>query len=1313
MFHAPRQATVDLALGGAAHAQPSEFASLPATAAPLLGPLRPAELEESKEHADISFLTGETGISQQHLAFWAVAARLSATSELPAELFYGLFRAGVPADANVAVLASSTQGVDLEANAQRLLQGVLSTSAASVTAAVQSVVESNLIPASYAERALADLGRLTELASHNALTSTQGFGKTSFGSVLDTLAVEPSVQERFIALYTAAAGTARSSFWSDLAMNPAFTTAQVADLRFGVIVGRLTRGYLPLITELAAQRSAGQISGVPDLARLTAADWARLLQQGQNGQLIGAPTFIDAPTPQLAVQTYATMLERFFTRAYPTTAFAARAAADSGGPFTAAGATASFLDANPKFDLRYTNIDAYAATTEISADIRPTLLAAQRLVKVNSTYSVMSALMADGVQSAHQVYSMGRDRFIAKYGQLPALGATEAARTWVQAEQTYAVALAVATKFNATLSATSPAAAAIVLPQDVQTQVAAFPNLQTLFGSVSMCACQDCQSVLGDAAYLVDTLDFLAQRSASGGQSVRDELLKRRPDIAQIQLSCPNTDTALPYIDLVNELLEDTVAPAGPADPTYMPNRQTTLSTPELDANPEYVNQAAYNTLSTTVYPWTLPFDYALAETRTYLGQLNLSRAQLIRTFQAPGGYPSPQADALAREALGLSELQADIITGGPLAAGYQSWDYWGLQQAANTITDPADPTKTVTGTWIDVLSQVRVLLARASLDYTDLARLLNTVFINADGAVTITASPPDSCDVNTMTLSGLTQDVLDRLHRFVRLWRCLGWDPYDLDNAITTMQSTTAPGLPQLSPQFLRQTACAAAAMTAYSLPVASDVALFAPAPTAATIATRDIPTLPGDDERYSLYHDLFENLTVLNPPDPVFMLNASGTEIAAIASAPQLSDHSAALTAALGISASDLALAIASFTDGSLTLANLCALYRHTVLATALGVTITELITLLAIIEAPTAAAPYHEVVQPFDGTRPESLAAFAATYATITADGLSIEQADYILRNADAANRMAPDPVAVGTVLLTLYNGLVKIAAELAFSADPTGQATGKELAKFLSAADVSAVMAILAGSSTLSGSDQDNLIGAALGPYMNAAAAQASLAGGAALPAGEARFGYVLQNMLAYETQTRSAGLVVQTLAQALGLATATASLLLTEWFPSASTPGSFLITDFLAIANAALADTTDPVPPSNPAFAPLFTAYAALTKTALIITSLNLSTTDVRWWHDSGVAAGWLDPTTLPSTLQAAADGRCYRLCRLHQRHHGPQQDPGSGRHLRHIVWRRIRGHEERLPQWPCRHDPMADRNARGALRRPGQPSRPG
>src|SRR5262249_53175914 len=149
----------------------------------------------------------------------------------------------------------------------------------------------------------------------------------------------------------------------------------------------------------------------------------------------------------------------------------------------------------------------------------------------------------------------------------------------------------------------------------------------------------------------------------------------------------------------------------------------------------------------------------------------------------------------------------------------------------------------------------------------------------------------------------------------------------YDLDNAIRSLASTNTAGLAQLNNQLLRQLACVSAAMKTYSLSVASAVALFAPTPTSVTIATRQIPTLPGDDPVYSLYHDLFENLTVLNPPDPIFALNAAG-QIAALATSPspnpppKLADHAAALVAAFQISQSDLSLAIATFTDGSLTL-------------------------------------------------------------------------------------------------------------------------------------------------------------------------------------------------------------------------------------------------------------------------------------------------------------------------------------------------------------------------------------------------------
>src|SRR5207253_981328 len=110
---------------------------------------------------------------------------------------------------------------------------------------------------------------------------------------------------------------------------------------------------------------------------------------------------------------------------------------------------------------------------------------------------------------------------------------------------------------------------------------------------------------------------------------------------------------------------------------------------------------------------------------------------------------------------------------------------------------------------------------------YEELARLLNTIFINGAGAVTVTCDPPDSCDVATMTINGLTQDVLDRTHRFLRLSRKLGWDIYDLDNAIVTLQGEASPTIAQLNGQLLRQLAAVKSAATRYSLSIPSAAAL------------------------------------------------------------------------------------------------------------------------------------------------------------------------------------------------------------------------------------------------------------------------------------------------------------------------------------------------------------------------------------------------------------------------------------------------------------------------------------------------------
>src|SRR5262249_37811139 len=143
------------------------------------------------------------------------------------------------------------------------------------------------------------------------------------------------------------------------------------------------------------------------------------------------------------------------------------------------------------------------------------------------------------------------------------------------------------------------------------------PSLANLFGPQDVCAVDSCTSLLSPAAYLTDLLLWLRNRRQTGAlQTALAVLLARRPDIGHLLLNCPNTFTPLPYIDLVNELLEDAVHP-----PATWKQTSATLTAAQLRAAPEHVNDGAYVTLAAASYPATLPYDRALDELRTYLAQ--------------------------------------------------------------------------------------------------------------------------------------------------------------------------------------------------------------------------------------------------------------------------------------------------------------------------------------------------------------------------------------------------------------------------------------------------------------------------------------------------------------------------------------------------------------------------------------------------------------------------------------------------------------------------------------------------------------------
>src|ERR1041385_5497005 len=80
----------------------------------------------------------------------------------------------------------------------------------------------------------------------------------------------------------------------------------------------------------------------------------------------------------------------------------------------------------------------------------------------------------------------------------------------------------------------------------------------SLFAAPSDCQCNDCNSVFSPASYLVDIMQYLdnCPSNGPGSNSVLQVLLDRRPDIGNLLLTCENTNTEIPYIDLVNEIME-------------------------------------------------------------------------------------------------------------------------------------------------------------------------------------------------------------------------------------------------------------------------------------------------------------------------------------------------------------------------------------------------------------------------------------------------------------------------------------------------------------------------------------------------------------------------------------------------------------------------------------------------------------------------------------------------------------------------------------------------------------------------------------
>ena len=291
------------------------------------------------------------------------------------------------------------------------------------------------------------------------------------------------------------------------------------------------------------------------------------------------------------------------------------------------------------------------------------------------------------------------------------------------------------------------------------------PGFADFFGNQDYCNCKHCQSILSPAAYFVDMMCFIDEHVTQPFFAAKPNhplnLKTRRPDLWTLELTCENTNKPIPYLVIINEILENAVA----KDAGFAGNFGDRVA----------VGTKVYkDTLPDAVHSFRQPLNLPFEELRTYLRHFERTLADVAEAGNASG-------DALARLRLSLPPKDHQLITQVNDSLPFLRRVY-GIQfnEAGGAIQK----------------FDAQRLLKPTGVSRDELAELIASRFVTADGAVNIRIKgekrSAQSIQNDIENIEGLTRAALDRMHRFVRLWRATGWRIGEVDLVLTHLKQVS-----------------------------------------------------------------------------------------------------------------------------------------------------------------------------------------------------------------------------------------------------------------------------------------------------------------------------------------------------------------------------------------------------------------------------------------------------------------------------------------------------------------------------------------
>ena len=422
----------------------------------------------------------------------------------------------------------------------------------------------------------------------------------------------------------------------------------------------------------------------------------------------------------------------------------------------------TFRNDNPDFDLMATPLSVFSEEVPLNLDNIPeeqrhrvlnTLKREQRLINITGDPSESAILAKNGIHGASDILSMPRQVFLAsemaenlmypkEIWNRSKIKVSEALRRGLMVRETGSI-------FNNTLAGN--------IGEDLE-PLRRMPGYEELFGTASYCKCNHCQSIFSPAAYFVDLMRWCEGYVPNWeGRQGSLSLKVRRPDLWNLPLSCENTHTLIPTLTIVNEVLESFVAQEmGDPDGGSQPNL----------SNRQEVQALVYGKLlNRAVHAHSLPFSLPHYEVQIYLSHL---------------GFTIPQVAALTLSedtwqnlVLGLTEQAFNFITTPRLSQELLT-ELYGKGIVGDTVQPHSErPNQEVQE--IDV----PLLLNALGISRDELSRLMTIPFITKGGLKIKQHRSAGSIQADREVVEKATYQTLSQLHQFVRLWRHLDdWPP-------------------------------------------------------------------------------------------------------------------------------------------------------------------------------------------------------------------------------------------------------------------------------------------------------------------------------------------------------------------------------------------------------------------------------------------------------------------------------------------------------------------------------------------------------